>query len=136
MRAGEHESTRAGALLTLLAFALGTVSCFSDRNVTAPINTSGECRIPLSVIGPNKIVVAMRDFNFFPDTVRIKPGTQVTWVNCETDVVDYHTSTATGVWDSGALNRGEFYTRTFDTRGNFGYFCIPHPFMRGAVIVE
>lgn len=133
-----NERRRLFAGVTLVAFAFGITSCFSDRNATAPIDVTGECRIPLSAIGPNKIVVAMRDFAFFPDTVRIRPGTEVTWVNCETDVLDFHTSTsvANGLWDSGAINRGESYTRRFDTAGNFGYFCIPHPFMRGAVVVE
>lgn len=126
----------ARAVLMLCAIGLGIVSCFSDRNATGPVNNTGGCRIPLSAIGPNKIVVAIRDFSFFPDTVRIRPGTEVTWVNCETDVADFHTATATGLWDSGALNRGDSYTRRFDANGNFGYFCIPHPFMRGAVIVQ
>ena len=132
------EWRRLFAGVTLIAFAFGIVSCFSDRNGTSPIDVTGECRIPLSAIGPNKVVVAMRDFAFFPDTVRIRPGTEVTWVNCETDVLDFHTSTSVtdDLWDSGAINRGESYTRRFDTAGDFGYFCIPHPFMRGAVVVE
>jgi plastocyanin len=135
---GEQEWRRLIAGVTAFAFAVSLASCFSDRNATAPIDNAGECSIPLSAIGPNKIVVAMRDFAFFPDTVRIRPGTEVTWVNCETDVQDFHTSTSvgSGLWDSGAVNRGESFTRRFDTTGSFGYFCIPHPFMRGAVVVE
>ena len=121
-----------GGVVTFVVIA----SCFSQRDAAGPVDVSGECGVPLSAIGPNKVVVAIRNFAFFPDTVRIRPGTEVTWVNCETDVSDYHTATATGQWDSGALNRGEFYTRRFDTRGTFGYFCIPHPFMLGAVIVD
>jgi plastocyanin len=69
--------------------------------------------------------------------VRVRPGTEVTWVNCETDVQDFHTSTSDDeIWSSGALNRGDFYSRRFETGGEFGYFCEPHPFMRGAVIVQ
>lgn len=121
-----------------LVLGIGLVvllSCFSERDGTGPVDT-GDCAIPLSAIGAGKVVVAIRNFTFSPDTVRVRPGTQVTWVNCETDVQDFHTSTSTGGWDSGALNRGEFYARTFGSTGDFGYFCEPHPFMRGAVIVQ
>lgn len=120
-----------------LACSLGALSCFSERDATEPLIVSGECAIPLSAIGANKVVVAIRNFQFFPDTVRIRPGGEVTWVNCETDVADFHTSTSeSGLWDSGALNRRDFYTRRFDVGGAFDYFCVPHPFMQGTVIVQ
>jgi plastocyanin len=123
--------------VTLVALVLFNISCFSDRSATAPRDEEGDCRIPASAIGANKTVVAVRDFNFFPDTVRVRPGTDVIWVNCETTVNDFHTATSqSGMWDSGVINRGEAYTRRFDSTGQFGYFCEPHPFMRGAVIVQ
>jgi plastocyanin len=125
------------AWVILFAFGFSNVSCFSDRDPTELITEDGACQIPLSAIGPNRTVVAVRNFTFFPDTVRIRPGDEVIWVNCETTISDFHTSTSdTGIWDSGALNRGEFYARTFSAAGDFDYFCEPHPFMTGAVIVE
>jgi plastocyanin len=124
-------------VVVLISFLLSSTSCFSERDATQPVIEDGECNIPLSAIGANKRVVLVRDFAFFPDTVGVRPGDDVIWVNCETTNPDYHTSTSsTGVWNSGALNRGEFYTRRFGAAGRFEYFCEPHPFMRGAVIVE
>jgi plastocyanin len=120
----------------LVCFCGFLLSCFSERDGAGPVDVTGECRIPLTAIGPNKVVVAIRNFAFFPDTVRVRPGTEVTWVNCETDNPDFHTSSSPGNWDSGSLNRGEFYTRTFNASGDFDYFCAPHPFMEGAVIVQ
>lgn len=134
---GSRVTKRWGAWVLLLTFLSFNISCFSDRDATSPIDQDGDCRMPLTAIGPNKVVVAIHNFTFFPDTVRVRPGTEVVWVNCETTVPDYHTSTSsTGAWNSGALNRGEVYARAFAARGQFGYFCEPHPFMRGAVIVE
>ena len=125
------------AAFLLACFSFMLVSCLSERDGSEPVGVEGECRIPLSAIGANKVVVAIRNFAFFPDTVRVRPGTEVTWVNCETDVQDFHTSTSsTGAWDSGALNRGEVFSRSFGAAGAFEYFCEPHPFMRGAVIVQ
>jgi plastocyanin len=128
---------RSLAAFLLACFSLTLVSCLSERDGREPVGVEGDCRIPLSAIGANKVVVAIRNFAFFPDTVRVRPGTEVTWVNCETDVQDFHTSTSsTGAWDSGALNRGEVFSRSFGAAGAFEYFCEPHPFMRGAVIVQ
>ena len=136
-RLGGGAMRRWGAIAALVCFCFASLSCFSERDAGDPVGAAGECSIPLSAIGANKVVVAMRNFAFFPDTVRVRPGTQVTWVNCETDIQDFHTSTSsTGAWSSGALNRGEFFSRSFGTAGSFEYFCEPHPFMRGAVIVQ
>lgn len=124
-------------LLVVLLLALGaTLSCFSDRNgVVEPIG--GECSIPASAFGRDRAVVIIRGFQFLPDTVRVRRGTTVTWVNCENPGVDPHTSTSTtNAWDSGTLVPGANYEHAFAGTGAFPYFCRPHPGMRGAVIVE
>ena len=119
------------------ALALVSVlSCFSDRTAVAPIDPSS-CEIPGSAIGPDRVVVLVRGFGFQPDTVRIRPGTTVTWVNCEPSEIEAHTATSqTEVWDSGLLPPGSSYAQAFPTPGSYPYFCRPHSFMRGAVIVE
>lgn len=82
-------------------------------------------------------VVAIKDFAFIPETVRIPPGGRVVWVDCEGPTVDQHTTTADdGAWDSGLMGSGDVYARTFDEAGDFPYHCTPHPFMTATVIVE
>jgi len=112
------------------------VSCFSERNgVTDP--GGADCTIPANAFGRNRIPVIIRNFTFFSDTVRIRAGGTVTWVNCEDANVAPHTSTANGgVWDSGDLQPGDVFEHTFTTAGTFRYFCRPHTFMTGVVIVE
>jgi plastocyanin len=67
----------------------------------------------------------------------VRPGQSVTWVNCEEAGSERHTSTAqSGAWDSPLLDAGAHYTRVFDGSGRFAYTCLPHPHMRGTVIVE
>ena len=116
------------------------VACFSDRqSITEPPGGAAACRIPVTspIFGSTRALVAIRGFSFQPDTVRIRPGTVVTWVNCEPETVDAHTATSEdNLWDSPFLAPGESYTRTFSAAGTFDYFCVPHPFMRGVVIVE
>ena len=123
-------------LLAATFLALPLMSCFSDRTTVVAPDGDG-CEVPAAAIGPDRTVVFIRDFAFFPDTIRIAPGTRVTWVNCEPDAVEPHTSTATaGTWDSGPIAPGESFAETFTATGIYGYFCQPHPFMIGAVIVE
>jgi plastocyanin len=134
---GRKVVTSITAFFVVTAIMLANVSCFSERDAMQPVLEGEDCRIPSAAIGVNRTIVAVRNFTFFPDTVRVRAGSEVVWVNCETTVPDYHTSTSsTGAWNSGALNRGEFYVRRFDAQGQFGYFCEPHPFMQGAVIVQ
>lgn len=83
---------------------------------------------------PRVVEVAIEDFRFAPDTLRIEPGTSVRWVN--RDPVG-HTSTADdGAWESPLLGPGESFVQRFDQEGTYAYHCTPHPFMRGVVVVR
>ena len=115
--------------------------CFSERaDDNGPLGPgNGECRIPLDspIIGATGAIVAISGFAFEPATVRVKAGTTVTWVNCEGAGVDAHTATSDqAVWQSPFLEPGQMYSFTFPTAGTFDYHCVPHPFMRGVVVVE
>jgi plastocyanin len=125
------------ALAALLAVAL-TAACSSDKQATAPLRTVEECiRAIVPPITGTQQVIAMRDFTFGPDSVRVAVGTTVTWANCEPSTIDPHTSTArAGEWKSGYIAPGAIYSRQFTTAGRFEYFCEPHPFMHGVIIVE
>ncbi len=137
-------SSRAGALVATIllvpSVSLVLSSCFSERQtVTGPPTQAGECRIPISSGAAGTVVVFIRNFAFVPELVTIKPGTKVTWVNCEDAGSDSHTSTSdAGVWDSPTIQVGAAYTRTFnDATGTvFSYHCVPHPFMKGTINVE
>ena len=125
------------SLATLGVVATAAVSC-SKKDATAPFQPPAECALAgQPAAGATQAYVAIRGFAFTPDTLHVAAGTTVTWVNCETPDIDPHTSTAAGgEWDSGYLRPGEKYARTFSAPGRFGYLCTPHPFMRGAVIVQ
>lgn len=124
------------ALCATALMVLPLLSCFSDRTaVLAPVGEG--CEIPGSAIGAGQAVVFIRNFAFSPDTLRIRPGTRVTWVNCESTNVESHTSTAINDdWNSGLIAPGESFAHEFTETGTNGYFCQPHPSMRGAVVVE
>ncbi len=78
--------------------------------------------------------VAMRDNLFQPAVDTIAVGGTVTWTNTGTNA---HTSTGqNGLWDSGIVNPGRSFARTFAQAGSFPYACTLHPGMTGTVVVR
>lgn len=127
--------------LALVALLTAAAACFSERQSVTGASPGGNaaCSIPIGppIFGSTRALIAIRSFNFRPDTIRIRPGTVVTWINCEPENIDAHTSTSDDqLWDSPFLAPGDSFTRTFPQAGTFDYGCVPHPFMRGVIIVE
>lgn len=115
-----------GALV--VAGALG--ACDS----AGPTDPVADCLEAAGVTGP---AVVIRNFTFSPATLRVAPGSRVTWVNCEGPQVEAHTSTSDdGVWASPFLSSGDVFSRDFEQAGSFPYHCVPHPSMEAVVIVE
>jgi plastocyanin len=78
--------------------------------------------------------VVIKNFSFKPAKITIKRGTKVVWIN--KDSVK-HTATANnGSFDSGLLRKGQRYSHTFKRAGKKGYFCVPHPHMKGSITVK
>lgn len=74
---------------------------------------------------------------FLPYVVRIEVGDTVTWINND-DAIHVAVSENTEVaeyFDSGFLKTNESFSYTFNTEGNYGYFCTLHPWMQGYVTV-
>jgi plastocyanin len=137
-----HRPSPVRVAITALALiaAIIDVACFSDRQATtAPVGSLGQCTVAIGppIIGTTQALVALRNYSFNPDTLHILAGTTVTWVNCEPPTIDPHTSSARGgEWKSGYISPGSTFSRRFDVVGSFEYFCEPHPFMHGVVVVE
>ena len=125
----------------VLAAAIGCVvaiACFSDRGAGPGSSSAAECSVPISVIDSMHVIVAIRDFSFQPDSIKVPPGATVTWVNCEDVGQEPHTTTsdAAAQWDSPQLSPGNRFSHTFPAQGAFPYHCTPHPFMTGKVVVQ
>jgi plastocyanin len=90
-----------------------------------------------------QVTVVMQNIDFNPQTITIHVGQTVVWRN---DDAVLHTTTSGSCsgntctpapgWDSGTLNTGQSFSRTFDTAGTFGYYCRIHgAAMQGTVVV-
>lgn len=79
-----------------------------------------------------RTVIRIQGNSFSPESITIKPGTTVTWIN--SDLVDHTVTGNFGV--DRRLNSGESFTHTFRTSGTYPYGCTLHPNMEGTVLVQ
>jgi len=78
--------------------------------------------------------VTIADFSFSPASLTINQGDTVTWVN---NGPTPHSATANnGSFNTGILKAGQSGSHTFDQAGTFTYYCQPHPFMKGTIVVQ
>lgn len=83
-------------------------------------------------VPPNTVVI--QNFAFSPNTITVKVGTTVTWINQDSTV--HNVISDTGAFGSKNLNPGESYNFTFTQAGTYPYTCTIHPSMKGTVIVQ
>lgn len=120
---GALRSVRYGFVFTV---PLGTASQWARIFRPAPA--------PPAATDTSVVRVDMRQIAYAPAEIRIRAGQTVQWINSDPTV---HTVTAEDQsWDSGLIQEGGTFTHTFTAAGRFPYYCIPHPMMRGVVIVE
>lgn len=100
--------------------------------------------------GATVVDIAAGSFNpdfagdaYDPIALTVAVGDTVAWRNSDTvahtvtsGASDGTSGTVDGKFDSGFLDPGEVFVYTFTEAGEFDYFCLPHPWMVGRVLVE
>ncbi|MFA6322218.1 MAG: cupredoxin family copper-binding protein [Candidatus Buchananbacteria bacterium] len=76
--------------------------------------------------------VLIKDFTFTPQTLTVKAGSTVKWIN--NDTVPHIISGKN--FKSETLNQGDSFSYTFTQAGDFSYLCGIHTYMKGKIIVE
>ena len=79
--------------------------------------------------------LSIHNFTFTPQTLTVKAGTKVTWINKD-DIPHGIASSNNAFKKSGALDTDDSYSFTFTTPGTYQYFCYLHPHMVGSIVVE
>jgi alcohol dehydrogenase (cytochrome c) len=75
------------------------------------------------------------EYAYTPAKAHIKAGNTVTWTN--NGALEHTVTFQGGVGlDSGMLSTGQSAAFEFATPGTYNYFCTPHPWMLGQVIVD
>ena len=85
--------------------------------------------------GTNKNQIIIKDFHFTPETLTVKSGEKITWINRDEEP---HTvvSVEKQFKKSSALDTDQEFTITAGAPGTYTYFCSVHPKMTGTIIVE
>jgi plastocyanin len=83
----------------------------------------------------NQNRIEIKDFAFNPQTLTVKSGDKVTWVNRDEEP---HTvvSVEKQFKKSTALDTDQTFTITAGAPGTYTYFCSVHPKMTGTIVVE
>ncbi len=90
-------------------------------------------------LGGSLVNVAIVDYTFSPNTVTVKAGTTVQWMNMDTvahAVAFGSNDMGRGGMGSDMLEHMGSYRYTFMEPGTYEYHCGPHPYMTGAIIVN
>jgi plastocyanin len=78
--------------------------------------------------------VEIKDFAFNPQTLTVKSGEKITWINRDEEP---HTVVSVGkkFKKSTALDTDDTFTLTAGAPGTYTYFCSVHPKMTGTIVV-
>ena len=74
------------------------------------------------------------DNDYSPYILEVTVGTTVTWIN--EDPVPHTVTTKDKMLNSPYLYKGDSFSYTFTEADEYNYFCSPHPWMKGIVIVR
>jgi plastocyanin len=79
--------------------------------------------------------IEIKDFAFNPQTITVKSGDKVTWINRDEEP---HTivSVEKQFKKSTALDTDQEFTITAGAPGTYEYFCSVHPKMTGTIVVQ
>lgn len=82
---------------------------------------------------PPAHTVTIENMLFTPQTLTVKRGERVVWVNKD---LFPHTATAPGVFDSKSIAPNTSWTHVAERAGRHGYLCTLHPTMKATLVVE
>jgi plastocyanin len=104
-----------------------------SRLINRAVFAAALLALPLPALAADADIV-MKDFDFSPMELSVKPGQTVTWKNADGEP---HTVVSVdGLFRSAALDQNDTFKFTFDKPGTYKYICTIHPQMRGTITVK
>lgn len=82
------------------------------------------------------LTVTISDYTFTPESLSVKPGTRVVWVNADDEEHNMFSDAKPPLFRSPVIALKQAYDFVFDTPGTYAYSCTLHDFMHGTVIVQ
>jgi plastocyanin len=79
--------------------------------------------------------VSIMNYAFSPSSFTVHVGDKVTWTNMDDAPHTVTSSSGPTKLDSPTLNKGDTWSYTFTTAGDYSYYCAVHPNMKGSIKV-
>jgi copper-containing nitrite reductase/amicyanin len=70
-----------------------------------------------------------------PKSLTVKRGATVTWLNADPNMV-HNLVSDKGDFQSPLMRTDQTWSRKFDKPGVYSYHCLPHPWMKGKIVVK
>lgn len=118
----------AGLVLGLQAMARGPTPALAALGTT-----DGGTATTVVALESSAAQVTIQNYAFTPASIRVPAGTTVTWIN--RDPIGHTATARDNTWGSTVLGTGAQYSYTFAREGSYSYYCLPHPWMIGTVLV-
>jgi plastocyanin len=121
-------------IMTTLISRIRIVALLCSISFLSLSPLAGEMRDTGSV-GARENKIEIKDFAFNPQTITVKSGEKITWINRDEEP---HTivSVEKQFKKSSALDTDQEFTITAGAPGTYTYYCSVHPKMTGTIVVE
>ncbi len=110
----------------------------SQRVAASAPPTTPANRPPPSIAAVKPIArtvrTGMKNIHYLQSTIQIDVGTTVEWKN--RDPLLHSVTAVNKSFDSGLIQPGKTFRHTFTKAGTFNFYCVPHPFMKGTIVVK
>ena len=75
----------------------------------------------------------IKNISYMQPRITIAVGTTIEWTNA--DPLPHSVTAVDRSFNSGLIQPGKTYRHTFTRAGTYNFYCMPHPFMKGVVVV-
>jgi plastocyanin len=133
-------------IVAVVIAVVSTVLILMDQSVSPPAAPSG----PNVIVWNGTFCNGPGNCGYSPSVKTVAVGTTVTWTNnggsmhtvttCDSNhsVSQCPVMNAAGLdgFDSNSIASGGTFSHTFTASGTYYYYCRPHPWMQGEIIVQ
>jgi plastocyanin len=126
-------------IFTMLRFAVprtgrAVVFLVAAAASLSPLSALAQSSAPRATSEASASEVRVDNFTFSPPTLTIPAGTTVTWVNA--DDIPHTIAAKDRSFRSKPLDTDDRFSFTFNSPGEYDYFCSLHPHMVGKIVVR
>jgi plastocyanin len=75
----------------------------------------------------------IKNISYMQPRITVAAGTTIEWTNA--DPLPHSVTAVDKSFNSGLIQPGKTYRHTFTKAGTYNFYCMPHPFMKGVVVV-